>query len=83
MCLAVPARVVDTALEEGTLFGKVDFGGIAKRVCLDHVRDVKPGDYVLVHVGFALARIDEEEAQRTLRFLREMNELEELGAGPE
>jgi hydrogenase expression/formation protein HypC len=83
MCLAVPARVVDTALEEGTLFGKVDFGGISKRVCLDHVRDVKPGDYVLVHVGFALARIDEEEAQRTLRFLREMNELEELGAGPE
>jgi hydrogenase expression/formation protein HypC len=83
MCLAVPGRVVDVTRENDMLVGRVDFGGISRRVCLELLPDAVPGEYVLVHVGFALARIDEEEAQRTLRFLREMNELEELGAGPE
>ena len=60
------------------LMGKVDFGGVSKRVCLDHVPEVQVGKYVLVHVGFALSVVDEEEAQQVFSFLRQMNELEEL-----
>jgi hydrogenase expression/formation protein HypC len=58
--------------------GKIDFSGVSKRVCLEHVPDVQPGDYVLVHVGFALSRIDESEARRVFEFLSEMNQLDEL-----
>ena len=60
------------------LMGKVDFGGVSKRVCLDHVPEVQVGKYVIVHVGFALSVVDEEEAQQVFSFLRQMNELEEL-----
>jgi hydrogenase expression/formation protein HypC len=58
--------------------GKVEFGGVCKRVCLEHVPDVQPNDYVIVHVGFALQRIDEEEARRVFEFLEGMNQLDEL-----
>jgi hydrogenase expression/formation protein HypC len=58
--------------------GKVDFSGVAKRVCLEHVPEIRPGEYVLVHVGFALSRIDETEAQRVFEFLEQMNQLDEL-----
>jgi hydrogenase expression/formation protein HypC len=78
MCLAIPGRVVDVATEHDTLMGRVDFGGVVKRVCLDHVPEVKPGEYVLVHVGFALSRIDEEGAKRVFEFLAEMDQLGEL-----
>lgn len=65
MCLAVPGRVLETFDDGVTLKrGKVDFGGIRKEVCLAYTPEVKPGDYVLVHVGFALTIIDEVEAQR-------------------
>ena len=80
MCLGVPGRVVDTFVEHDVLMGKVDFGGIAKRVCLEHVPDVRPGDYVLVHVGFALTRLDEAEARRVFEFLEAMDQLDELDA---
>jgi hydrogenase expression/formation protein HypC len=80
MCLGVPGRVVEIAVADDVLMGKVDFGGIAKQVCLEHVPDVKPGDYVLVHVGFALTRLDEAEAQRVFAFLAAMNQLDELEA---
>ena len=79
MCLGVPGRVVEVIRGLDVLMGKVDFGGIAKRVCLEHVADVQPGDYVLVHVGFALSRIDAAEAARVFEFLAEMNQLDELG----
>ena len=79
MCLGVPGRVVETSIEHDVLMGKVDFGGICKQVCLAHVPDVKPGDYVLVHVGFALTRLDEAEAHRVFEFLEAMNQLDELG----
>ena len=80
MCLAVPGRLVETFVEQGLAMGRVDFGGVLRRVCLEHVREAAPGDYVLVHVGFALARIDEEEAARTLAMLRELTGIEdELG----
>ncbi len=69
MCLSVPGRVTETFHDGGMRMGKVAFGGIVKTVCLEHVPEAAPGDYVLVHVGFALARIDEEEAQRIFAFL--------------
>ena len=78
MCLGIPGKVVETYREHDVLMGKVDFGGVFKRVCLEHVPEVRPGEYVLVHVGFALSRIDEEEASRVFAFLEEMNQLDEL-----
>ncbi len=78
MCLGIPGKVVETYRENDVLMGKVDFGGVFKRVCLEHVPEVKPGEYVLVHVGFALSRIDEEEAGRVFAFLNEMQQLDEL-----
>lgn len=78
MCLGIPGKVVETYQEHDLLMGKVDFNGIFKRVCLEHVADVQPGEYVLVHVGFALSKIDETEAQRVFDFLAGMNQLDEL-----
>lgn len=79
MCLGVPGKLL--SIEEnplGMTMGKVSFGGITKNVCLAYVPDVEVGDYVIVHVGFAISVVDEEEAQRTLDFLREMDDLGEL-----
>jgi hydrogenase expression/formation protein HypC len=78
MCLGIPGKVVDTYRENDLQMGKVDFNGICKRVCLEHVPGAKPGDYVLVHVGFALTLLDEEEAGRVFELLAEMNQLGEL-----
>ncbi len=79
MCLGVPGRVVDVWRNElGLLFGKVQFGGIVKEVNLSYTPDVQVGDYVVVHVGFAISRIDEEEARRVFSFLKEMGDLEGL-----
>jgi hydrogenase expression/formation protein HypC len=78
MCLAVPGKVVETYREHDVLMGKVDFGGIFKRVCLEHVPETAINDYVLVHVGFALSKIDEAEAQQVFDFLAKMDQLDEL-----
>ncbi len=78
MCLGIPGKVLATYREHDVLMGKVDFSGVCKRVCLEHVPEVQPGEYVLVHVGFALSRIDESEAQRVFEFLAKMNQLDEL-----
>ena len=78
MCLGIPGKVVETYREHDVLMGKVDFSGVCKRVCLEHVSQARPGDYVLVHVGFALSRIDEAEARRVFEFLERMNQLDEL-----
>jgi hydrogenase expression/formation protein HypC len=64
--------------EHNVLMGKVDFGGVARSVCLEHVPDVEVGQYVLVHVGFALSKIDEAEARRVFEFLESMDQLDEL-----
>jgi hydrogenase expression/formation protein HypC len=80
MCLGIPGKVVETSREHDVLMGKVDFGGVFKRVCLEHVPQVKIGEYVIVHVGFALNTIDEAEAQRVFDFLEGMNQLDELEA---
>ena len=78
MCLGIPGKVVETYREHDVLMGKVDFSGVSNRVCLEHVPDVQLGEYVLVHVGFALSRIDEAEARRVFEFLEQMNQLDEL-----
>jgi hydrogenase expression/formation protein HypC len=77
MCLGVPGRIVDTFIEHDVRMGKVDFGGIAKQVCLEHVPEAGPGDYVLVHVGFALTRLDEAEAHRVFELLDALKLLDE------
>ena len=82
MCLGIPGKVVETYREHDVLMGKIDFGGVAKRACLEHVPEARPGDYVLVHVGFALSRIDEEEARRVFQLLEELNQLDELREPP-
>ena len=78
MCLGIPGKVVATYREHDVLMGKVEFDGVFQRVCLEHVPEVRIGQYVLVHVGFALNTIDETEAQRVFDFLRKMNQLDEL-----
>ncbi len=78
MCLGIPGKVIKTFHEHDVLMGKVDFGGVVKQVCLEHVPRVQVGQYVLVHVGFALQAIDEAEAVMVFDFLDKMNQLEEL-----
>lgn len=79
MCLGIPGRVCDIREAEGLPVGTVDFGGVRREVCLAYVADtVQPGDYVIVHVGFAISRVDEDEARRTFEVLRDMSRLDEL-----
>jgi hydrogenase expression/formation protein HypC len=79
MCLGIPAKIVDLRDDAGLAVGTVDFGGVRREVCLAYVADeVAVGDYVVVHVGFAISKVDEEEARRTFDILREMSQLEEL-----
>jgi len=78
MCLAIPGKVIETLESGGMKMAKVSFGGMVKQVCLEYTPDVAPGDYVLVHVGFALSRVDQEEAERTFKLLEELGQLTEL-----
>lgn len=77
MCLAVPGRVEEIVEVDGVRMGKVNFGGILKSVCLSYVPEIAVGDYTVVHVGFAISRIDEESALETLRTFSQMGVLEE------
>jgi hydrogenase expression/formation protein HypC len=79
MCLAVPGKVVSIEGDDPILrAGKVDFGGVIKRVNLSYVPEAKAGDYVIVHVGFALSVIDEEEAKKVFEYLKTIGELSEI-----
>ncbi len=80
MCLAVPGKIVTVLVEEhlGLRRGKVDFAGIRKEVCLDYTPEARVGDYVMVHVGFALSIVNEEEARHVFDALRELDLLEDL-----
>ncbi len=79
MCLAIPGKVTNITGEDPlTRIGKVDFGGVLKEVSLAYVPEVKVGDYVTVHVGFAIGRVDEEEAKKVFEYLREMEALSEI-----
>jgi hydrogenase expression/formation protein HypC len=85
MCLAIPGKVLSVQSGVTPLMGRVSFSGVEKEVCLEWIPDVRPGEYVIVHVGFAITKMDEEEALETLRVIREAGELagelgpEELG----
>jgi hydrogenase expression/formation protein HypC len=83
MCLAVPGKITEMHDAGGVTMGKIDFGGIAREACLAYLPEAQIGDYVLIHAGFAITRLDEEEAARTLEYLKELGEIEELERGAE
>jgi hydrogenase expression/formation protein HypC len=76
MCLAIPGKVITVEQSNGLRIGRVQFGGIVRQASLDFVPEAEVGDYVMVHVGFAISRVDAEEAQRTYQLLEEMGALE-------
>jgi len=76
MCLAVPGEILETEERDGNRIAKVQFGGITRQAYLNFVPEAQVGDYVLVHVGFAISRVDPAEAARTFRLLKELGELE-------
>jgi hydrogenase expression/formation protein HypC len=79
MCLAIPGKIVSITGEDLLhRMGRIDFGGILKSASLAYVPDAVIGDYVIVHVGFALSRVDEDEAKKVFEYIREMESLEEL-----
>jgi hydrogenase expression/formation protein HypC len=81
MCLAIPGKLIEVARDpNGVRMGRASFGGIVKQVCLEYTPEAGPGDFVLVHVGFALSKVDEAEAARTYQLLEEMKQLDELNA---
>jgi hydrogenase expression/formation protein HypC len=78
MCLAIPGKIVELHEANGVRMSKVDFGGITREACLEYIPDAQLGDYVMVHVGFAISKADEEEAARTYQYLMEMDQLTEV-----
>ena len=76
MCLGVPGRIVSADDDEGLRMGTVDFGGVARRICLAYVPEAELGDYVVVHAGFAISRVDAAEAAATLAALRALGDAE-------
>ena len=83
MCLAIPGKVISISGDDDPLtrIGKVDFSGVIKQASLAYVPEVQVGDYVIVHVGFALGKVDEEEAQKVFAYLKQMEELGDLQEG--
>jgi hydrogenase expression/formation protein HypC len=80
MCLGIPGKITSIYEADGLRMGKIDFGGVQREACLDYVPEAEVGEYVVVHVGFAISRLSEEEAQETLDLIREIMDIEdELG----
>ncbi len=77
MCLAVPGRIVRIVDQQGLRMGEVDFGGVTRRVCLAYVPEAVEGDYALVHAGFAISTVDQQEAVRTLELMRQIDAADE------
>jgi hydrogenase expression/formation protein HypC len=75
MCLGIPGKIIETYEIEGVHMGRIDFGGVVKEACLDFIPEAEIGDYAIIHVGFAISRIDEEEAQSIFDLLAEMDML--------
>lgn len=73
MCLAIPGKILEISDREGSRMARVQFGGIVRNACLDFCPEAQKDDYVMVHVGFAISRVDTEEAQRTYAILEEMD----------
>ncbi len=76
MCLGVPAKIVETFEKNGLKMGRVDFGGVQREICLDYVPEARLGDYCIVHVGFAISLLSEDEARETLALLQEVVDAE-------
>lgn len=72
MCLAIPGKILSSDVRNGIRIGRVQFGGVSRETCLDLVPEAEVGDYVLVHVGFAISRVDREEAERNYELLESM-----------
>lgn len=87
MCLGIPGKLIEIYQADGLPMGKIDFGGVVKEACLAYVPEMQLGDYAIIHVGFAISRIDAVEAEKTLALLAEMDmlagELPELETGPD
>jgi hydrogenase expression/formation protein HypC len=81
MCLGIPGEIVEVSESKGLRTAKVRFGGLVKEVCLECVPEAQVGDFVLVHVGLAIARVDREEAERTYEALQDLGMTSELNTG--
>lgn len=81
MCLGIPGKVIELYETNGIKMGKVDFGGAIREACLEYLPDIQVGDYTIVHVGFGISQVDEQEAMETMEMLREMEML--AGEPPE
>jgi hydrogenase expression/formation protein HypC len=77
MCLSIPGKISEIYNDGSLLMGKIDFGGVLKEVCLDYVPEAKAGQYVLIHVGFAISLLDEDEALETIGLLREISSFDD------
>ncbi len=77
MCLAVPGQIVEVREERGTRMATIDFDGIRKDICLAYLPEMEVGDYAIVHVGFAISKIDEAAAKETLKMFRELGILQD------
>jgi len=82
MCLAIPGKIIEAADSGLSRIAKVQFGGVTRQVYLDFVPEAQPGDYVLVHVGFAISRVEAEEARRTYEMLQEIGALDDEDPDP-
>jgi hydrogenase expression/formation protein HypC len=82
MCLGVPGKIIEITNQNGLRMGKIDFGGAIREACLEAIPEARIGEYTIVHAGFALSVLSEEEAQETLDLLREISILEDE-VGPE
>jgi len=81
MCLGVPGKIVEIYTKENLRMGRIDFGGVMREACLEYVPEAGLDDYVVIHVGFAISQLSEEEAKETLKLLREIGEFNsEIGA---
>jgi len=78
MCLAIPGKIVELGEKSCMRMGRIDYGGITREACLEFIPDPQIGEYVMVHVGFAISKVDAEEAARTYQYLAEMDQLEEI-----
>jgi hydrogenase expression/formation protein HypC len=77
MCLGIPGKIVEIYQNNGLKMGKLDFGGVTREACLEYVPEAMVGDYALIHVGFALNLVSEQEAQETLELLRQISEVDD------
>ncbi len=84
MCLGIPGKILEISISNGLRMGRIDFGGALREACLEYVPEANIGDYVLIHVGFAISLLSEAEAQASLETLRQIAELDqELSSGSE